>query len=198
MSPAAAQTTDEAAAAVLGAADELLYAKGINAVTMAELRDTAGVSMRRLYGLYAAKSDVVTAWLEDRHTNWMLRLTTGVDRRVAAGQDPLGAVFGFLEEWMAATDYRGCGFINTHAGAAGYTTEQRTMVRRHKSSVDEYLTGLVPDIPGLAVLLDGAIVQASIYASPAPIRAALKLARAAAAPSTDPASPSTAAPGGTP
>lgn len=176
MSPAATLSNDGAVAAVLTAADELFYTRGVNAVTMAELRDAAGVSMRRLYGLYPTKSDVVAAWLRDRHETWIRDLTGGVDRRMATGQDALGAVFNYLEDWMAATDYRGCGFINTHAGAAGYTAEQRELVRSHKSSVDSYLADLIPDVPGLAVLVDGAIVQASIHASPDPIRAAHQLA----------------------
>lgn len=194
MSPAATLSNDDAAAAILAAADELFYTRGVDVVTMAELRDTAGVSMRRLYLLYPTKNDVVAAWLRDRHTTWTQNLTAGVQRRVAAGQDPLSAVFDHLEEWMAATDYRGCGFINTHAGATSYTTEQRDLVRSHKSSFENYLTGLVPDIPGLVVLVDGAIVQASIHASPHPIRAALQLARRGSNPQT----PSAIAPGDKP
>lgn len=177
MSPASTLSTDEAADAVLAAAAELFSAQGVNTVTMAQLRDESGVSMRRLYSLFPTKSDVVAAWLRDSHAGWMHELTTGVDRRVAAGQDPLAAIFEFLEEWIVATDYRGCGFINTHAGSARYTPEQRDIVRTHKSSVEKYLTDLVPEVPGLAVLVDGAIVQASIHASPDPIRAALQLAR---------------------
>lgn len=177
MSPAATLSNDDAAIAILAAADELFYTRGANAVTMAELRDAAGVSMRRLYGLYPTKADVVAAWLEDRHTTWTRDFTAGVDRLIGAGQDPLSAIFDYLQDWMAATEYRGCGFINTHAGAAGYTPEQRDLVRSHKSSLERHLAELVPDVPGLAVLVDGAIVQASIHASPAPIRAALELAR---------------------
>lgn len=177
MSPAATLSDHEATDSILATADELFYERGVNAVTMAELRDAAGVSMRRLYSLYPTKADVVTAWLKDRHASWTRGFATEVDRRVATGENPVVAVFGYLEAWMIATDYRGCGFINTHAGAAGYTAEQRETVRLHKSSVERYLTRLVPTVPGLAVVVDGAIVQASIYRSPEPIRAARELTR---------------------
>ena len=180
MSPVATLSNDEAVDAVLGAADELFYARGVNAVTMAELRDASGVSLRRLYQLYPTKGDVVAAWLEDRHVAWMRNLVGNVDRRVAAGDEPLDALFGFLEEWIVATDFRGCGFINTHAGAVGYTDAQRELVRAHKASVEEYLTALAPDVGGLVVLVDGAIVQASIQASVEPVRLALDLAQRAA------------------
>lgn len=176
MSPAAILSEDEATQALLVTADQLFYQRGVERVTMADLRDASGVSMRRLYNLYPTKSDVVTAWLRDRHEHWFNDFTAGVGRRVAAGEDPLVAVFAYVQEWLVATDFRGCGFINTHAAAGQYNTEQRAVVQAHKRVVDRYLTELIPTVPGLAVLVDGAIVQASIYASVEPVEAALRLA----------------------
>ncbi len=176
MSPAGTLSNEDANSAVLAAADSLFYANGVEAVTMAELRDAAGVSMRRLYRLFPNKADVVTAWLRDRHDCWTREFTGGVKRRIAAGDRPVVAVFGQLEDWMVSTGFRGCAFINTHAGSNDYTPEQLDVIRTHKRELERHLRGLVPDAPGLNVLVDGAIVQASIHASPDPIRAALALA----------------------
>ena len=65
MSPDAAQRS------VLRAADELFYAHGISGVVMSDIRDASGVSMRRLYAMYPSKSELVAAWLTDRHDTWM-------------------------------------------------------------------------------------------------------------------------------
>lgn len=176
MSPAAVLSNSAATEAILSAAEPLFYAKGVEAVTMAELRDAAAVSMRRLYSLYPTKADVVTAWLQDRHDRWMKEFAAGVERRIGAGDRRVVAVFGRLEEWMVETDFRGCGFINTHSAAIDYTAEQLEVVRAHKRAVAGYLRDLVPEIPGLHVLVDGAIVQASIHSSAEPIRTALALA----------------------
>ena len=42
-------TLDEANARILAAADQLFYPHGVTAITMADIRDSAGVSLRRLY-----------------------------------------------------------------------------------------------------------------------------------------------------
>jgi len=34
---------------------------------MAEIRDQANVSLKRLYGIYPSKRELVTAWLDARH-----------------------------------------------------------------------------------------------------------------------------------
>ena len=62
MSPAATMSVDDAERAILETADQLFYERGIALVTMADVRDAAGVSMRRMYQLYPSKADLVAAW----------------------------------------------------------------------------------------------------------------------------------------
>ena len=73
-----------ARAAVLQSANEVFYARGIAGVGMADIRDDSGVSLRRLYGLYPSKRELVTAWLTARHTTWMDWFESSVDRRCRA------------------------------------------------------------------------------------------------------------------
>ncbi len=63
-------TEDEARERILSAAEELYYRKGYAAVGMDELRSAAGVSLRRLYALFPAKTDIVTAVLARKHAQW--------------------------------------------------------------------------------------------------------------------------------
>jgi AcrR family transcriptional regulator len=169
MSPAATIDDTAAEAHVLAAADELFYRRGIAGVSMAEVRDRSGVSMRRLYALHPSKSDLIARWLEHRHVTWMEGFTHRVDTRLAGGDGAVDAIFGALADWMIETDFRGCGFINTHAESSASTDEHRVIIRAHKRSLAEYLESLVPDGALVAVLVDGAIVQASIFCDADPI-----------------------------
>lgn len=176
MSPAAVLEPDEARSAALGAADALFYVRGVNAVSMAEIRDQSGVSLRRLYSMYPSKADLVAGWLENRHVTWMADHTSRVDVLLAAGADPIDATFDAIASWMTDTKFRGCGFINTNAELHDLTERQRQIIQRHKRALADHLDGLFPNGRAIAVLVDGAIVQAAMFVSTAPI----ELARAAA------------------
>ena len=181
MSPAATMTTDEARQAVLRAADELFYARGITGVVMADVRDASGVSMRRLYMMYPSKRDLVAGWLTERHETWMAWFTTTVERYIAAGADPVMATFDAIADWVTAPGYRGCAFINTLAEANEIDDTHRTIIAAHKTDLIEHLANLTsrghPRAPAwlpaaLGVIVDGAVVQCTIFANPEPLNAA--------------------------
>ena len=176
MSPPAVLQPDAARAAALAAADSLFYTRGVKAVTMAEIRDRSGVSLRRLYSMYPSKTDLVTGWLENRHTTWMTDHTSRVDALLAAGADQIDATFDAIASWMIDTEFRGCGFINTNAEVHDLTDRQRQIIQHHKTSLANHLHRRLPNGRAIAVLVDGAIVQAAIFESVAPI----ELARVAA------------------
>ncbi len=186
MSPVATMPIDEARRSVLRAADELFYAHGIGGVVMSDVRDASGVSMRRLYAMYPSKSALVAAWLTDRHDTWMAWFTTSVDRHIAAGADPVLATFDAIAEWVASSGYRGCAFINSLAETSEVNDSHRTIIAAHKRDLVEHLGRLAardhPDAPpwlasALAVIVDGVIVQCTIFASTEPLDAARSAVR---------------------
>ena len=181
MSPAATISVDDARQAVLRAADELFYAHGIGGVVMSDVRDASGVSMRRLYTLYPSKSDLVAGWLTDRHDTWMAWFTSAVERHVAAGADPVLATIDAIAEWVLEPGYRGCAFINSLAETSELNHTHRAVIADHKRDLTRLLGHLAardhPDAPdwlpaALAVVIDGAIVQCTVFASTAPLDAA--------------------------
>jgi AcrR family transcriptional regulator len=178
MSQAATIDPAQADELLLSVADQLFFARGTGDVSMVEIRDRSGVSLRRLYSLYPSKSDLVTAWLRHRHEKWMAGFAGQVEDRLSHGDLPVDAIFNALEGWMTETVFRGCGFINTHAESNELTDAQRSIIRDHKRSLGAYLDTLVPRGAAVAVIVDGAIVQASIFASPEPIRLARLAAQA--------------------
>jgi len=166
-------TEEEARERVLAAAEELYYRKGYAAVGMDELRAAAGVSLRRLYALFPAKTDIVAAVLQRKHGEWESSLAAAV---ADAGADPrarLLAVYGYLEDWFCAGDFRGCAFINAFGELGGTNPEVATIVREHKASFQAYMAGLVAEIGApaalaaqLSILAEGAQSTAAISADP--------------------------------
>ncbi|GAA2677477.1 TetR/AcrR family transcriptional regulator [Streptomyces lunalinharesii] len=154
---------------ILDAAERLFYARGIQAVGMDELRTAAGVSLKRLYGTFPAKHDLVEAYLRRRDARWRADLAVYVSARGDAGagtdtgagvgagagaavaadagagtpEDRIRAVFDWLAAWFAAPDFHGCAFINAY-GELGHTAEDVARATRdHKRALHAYLTDLV-------------------------------------------------------
>jgi AcrR family transcriptional regulator len=186
MSPAATMSIDEARRSVLRTADDLFYAHGISGVVMSDIRDASGVSMRRLYAMYPSKSELVAAWLTDRHDTWMAWFASSVERHVSAGAAPALATFDAIAEWVATPGYRGCAFINSLAETSEVDDTHRTIIAAHKRDLVEHLSRLAkrdhPTAPSwlpsaLAVIIDGAIVQCTIFANTDPLDAARSAVR---------------------
>lgn len=176
---------------LLDAADELFYARGVQAVGMDELRSASGLSLKRLYGLYPAKELLVGAWLERRDTRWRGRLAASVERRAGPAERPL-AVFDWLYEWFEEPGFRGCAWINTFGELGATSTVVATQARKHKAAFRSYLEELVTAaalpptlIDELLLLAEGAMVTAAIFGEPDPARkaraAAERLVRTAGA-----------------
>jgi AcrR family transcriptional regulator len=171
--------------AILAAADRLFYERGVAGVGMDDVRDAAGVSLRRLYSLYPSKRDLVAAWLRDRHERWMTWFRDAVESAVARGEDPVVATFGAIEEWASAPTYRGCAFLNVVAETTEIDDEHRAIAAGHKRDLVRHLASLAarahpgaPEwLPGaLGVLIDGCIVQAAVFGSVEPVRDARRAA----------------------
>lgn len=178
MSPAPTLAPDDARDALLEAADELFYRHGPAAVSMPQLRDRSGVSLRRMYQLYPTKADLVAGWLEYRHHRWVDWFDTEIRRRQDDGATAVDAIFDALSEWLVTNHFRGCGFINTLAETAELTEQHREIIRRHKEAVIDTVTPHGPDPAALAVLIDGAIVRAAIRGDTTPIDDARRAASA--------------------
>jgi AcrR family transcriptional regulator len=174
---------DVASARVLDAAEELFYGRGIRAVGMDDIRDAAGVSLKRLYQLFPNKERLVTAFLVRRDVRWRGRLAEHVSR-TADPDERLLAVFDWLHEWFSEPGYRGCAWVNSFGELGATSPAVRAEARRHKAAVHDYLRELVADAgrpaplaDHLLLLAEGAMTTAAITNSPAPARHA----RAAAA-----------------
>jgi len=156
---------------VLDTAAELFYTRGIQAVGMAALRNTAGIPLKRLYRCFSSKQDIVRAYLQRRDQRWRSELSHYVAHQPGTSEQRVLAVFDWLHHWFNDPGFRGCAFINAtgELGAADPTVTR--IAANHKAALHAYLTELVRDTRptdpnGLAgqlcLLIDGAITTATI------------------------------------
>ena len=158
---------------LLEAADELFYAHGVTATGIDAITARAGVARKSLYNNFASKDALVTAYLEDRHAQWLTRL--GVRWEVAS--TPRERVLAVFDAYIDHAEsehlegFRGCGLLNAAAelpvGSLG-----RETVRRHKEQVEdllyEPLTGTRSEVDArvlaehLSYLLEGAVSRAGL------------------------------------
>jgi AcrR family transcriptional regulator len=176
---------DEARRSILAAAGRLFYAQGIGAVGVDAVAAAARVTKRTLYYHFAAKDDLVAAYLEARDEETLRALDATAGRTGRPG-DRILAVFDHVERWAGAPDYHGCPFNNAVAEQA-VSPRTTALARRHKMAVRAWFTGRaaeggaeVPEALGsrLLVLLDGALNGAAVFGSPEPAGAARAAAEA--------------------
>ncbi|MFE0761471.1 TetR/AcrR family transcriptional regulator [Streptomyces smyrnaeus] len=172
-------------ARILSTADALFYEHGVQAVGMDRIRDACGVSLKKIYKCFPSKGALVEAYLR-RRDKWA---RTALEERVACHTDPqerVLAVFDWLYDWVDGPDFHGCAFINAFGELGADSQSVADAVRDHKTAVRSYLRDLAHETGAaqpewlasqLAVLLDGAMSNASITDSPDPARHARSAAK---------------------
>ena len=105
-------STSDARERILATAYELFSHRGIRAVGVDEIIDTAGVAKATLYRHFPSKDDLVLAFLQRREDVW----THGVERdarsRADEPQDQLLAIFDVFDDWFHSDDFEASVFIN--------------------------------------------------------------------------------------
>ncbi|MCK8680238.1 TetR/AcrR family transcriptional regulator [Streptomyces lichenis] len=167
-------------AALLDAAEELFYARGIQAVGMDEVRTASGLPLKRIYRFFAAKEDLVVAVLRRRDERWRGALTAHVERVAEPGERVL-ALFDWLAGWFGQPGFRGCAWVNAHGELGSSSEAVLAEVRSHKRAFHDRIAvwtraaGL-PGPDGIVLLAEGAIVTAGITGDPAPAHRAREAA----------------------
>jgi AcrR family transcriptional regulator len=182
-------TAGSARERLLDAASRLFYANGMVATGIDAVTAEAGVAKMSLYNNFSSKEELMLAYIEARHGEWLQLYRDRVEH-VASAVDGVLAVFdAYIDHASAAYahGFRGCGLLNAAAelpvGSAG-----RDAVRRHKEQVEAILTEHLLDVvpapaakeaaEHLAFLLEGAMSRAGLEGQPYRLVRARDIARA--------------------
>lgn len=139
--PAAPDLTP-AARRVLDAASELFYERGIHAVGVDLVAETAGVTKKTLYARFGSKDALVVAYLQGRDRRWREFLEDFVASSDRAGTDRPLVVFDAAAAWSDEHSPRGCSAINARAETADLAAPVAREVTRQKV----WLLGVFADL----------------------------------------------------
>lgn len=158
---------------ILEAAAARFYTEGITATGIDTITAQAGVAKMSLYNNFSSKAELVDAYLEERHEEWLSLYA----RRCETADTPIERILAVFDAYTdhAETAYengfRGCGLLNAAAelpvGSAG-----RDAVRRHKEEVEGILLTELTKVCAnstatqlaehLSFLLEGAMARAGL------------------------------------
>lgn len=158
---------------LLDAAARLFYANGIAATGINAITTAAGVARMSLYNNFSSKNELLLAYVEARHEEWLGLYT----RRVGASSDPKAAVLAVFDAYIDHADlgyehgFRGCGLLNAAAELPA-NSPGRKAVRLHKEQVEQILLShlnrlTAPDDAArlaehCSFLLEGAMARAGL------------------------------------
>ncbi|GAB3114941.1 TetR/AcrR family transcriptional regulator [Streptomyces calidiresistens] len=157
---------------ILAAAAPRFYSDGITATGIDTITAEAGVAKMSLYNNFSSKAELVRAYLDARHEEWLSRYRSRL-QRAESPRDGVLAVFDTYIDSATGDGFRGCGLLNA-AAEMPVGDEGRALVRRHKEEVERLMAGhlaaLLPGRPDtarttaehLAFLLEGAMTRAGL------------------------------------
>jgi len=160
---------------LLNAARALFYSDGIHGTGIDAIVKRAGVAKKSLYNNFRSKDELILAYLEARHEEWLV-LYRQREQAAATPRERVIAVFtAYADHAQFAYEqgFRGCGLLNAAAefpaGSPG-----RQIVRRHKAEIEDiladHLAYIIPDDPvrlrtvalHLSFLLEGSMTLAGL------------------------------------
>ncbi|WP_251091719.1 TetR/AcrR family transcriptional regulator [Streptomyces sp. Caat 7-52] len=160
---------------LLAAAARRFYADGVAATGIDTITAEAGVAKMSLYNNFSSKADLVRAYLDARHDEWLGLYRARLEQAEGPRQGVLAVFDAYADHAAFAYEhgFRGCGLLNAAAELpAG--DEGRSVVRAHKEEVERLIAGhlerLLPDRPDaaqamaehLSFLLEGAMARAGL------------------------------------
>lgn len=162
---------------ILDAAAVLFYNHGIASTGINSITDKAQVAKMSLYNNFPAKSDLVAAYIQARHQEW-LDLYAQRLAQANSPRDAILAVFAAYQdhaEYAYESGFRGCGLLNAAAEFPANSPE-RLAVKQHKEQIEQILREQLQQLLNdsarveylaslLSFLLEGAIMRAGLEGS---------------------------------
>jgi AcrR family transcriptional regulator len=161
--------------ALLDAAAELTYLRGITATGVDLIARRAGVTKRTLYQHFASKDELVAASLAGRDEVGLALLRGGAHARAErTGQLPALALFDVVERFLAGPGAAGCAFLNASLELGDRDHPAGRASRQHLAGREALVAELLresgmddPDLAAeVALLVDGAFAAGAARRDP--------------------------------
>ncbi|WP_106403337.1 TetR/AcrR family transcriptional regulator [Actinocorallia populi] len=174
----ARRSAEETRRHILDVAGDLFYSRGVRAVGMDLVINTAQVANATLYRQFSTKDELVAAYLVDRNTAWWERLNQATSALPGARERIL-ALFDMTVTAMGQPGYRGCATLNVTNEFPDETHPAHRAASAHKREVLHWLREQAgqagsadPDALAdqLLIILDGAQVLAAAMGPEGPSR----------------------------
>ncbi|MFK4594698.1 TetR/AcrR family transcriptional regulator [Streptomyces pristinaespiralis] len=160
---------------LLAAAARRFYADGVAATGIDTITADAGVAKMSLYNNFSSKAELVRAYLDARHEEWLGLYRARLEQARGPRAGVLAVFDAYADHAASAYEYgfRGCGLLNAAAELPA-ADEGRAVVRAHKEEVERLIAGhleeLLPGRPDeahataehLSFLLEGAMARAGL------------------------------------
>jgi len=165
--------------ALLGATNELTYARGITATGVDAIAARAGVTKRTLYQHFGSKDQLVAEALSERNRRALLNLEAGARRRSKeTGELAILALFDVINNALSTKTQAGCAFINAslEINYPGHPVREAALahLRAREELVRQLLVEAGADDADLAaqavLLVDGAYAVGGSRRDPAAAR----------------------------
>ena len=159
----------EAGARLLEAASELFYDRGVRAVGVDLIAETAGTTKKTLYDRFGSKDALVALYLLRRAHRWRGYLLARLADAAPDRRSQVRLVFEVLETWMG-TQRRGCAFVNAYAELGGSDHPAVPVIRAEKAwmrALFDTLTGDAAVGAHVHLLYEGTLVVLTAGGNPA-------------------------------
>ena len=137
----------------------LFCRNGFRATGIDTILAEAGVAKMTLYNNFRSKEALILAALEQQDKKHIAWLTAETEKRAAAPEDGLLALFDALDTWFAGKDFHGCPFLK----ASGEFDDQKDPVHRAALAHKGRLLALIRELAEAAGAPDPAQVAGEIY-----------------------------------
>jgi AcrR family transcriptional regulator len=166
---------------LLSAADRLFYREGVRAVGIDRVLAEAGAAKASLYDHFASKDELVAAYIASRSAE--AQATLGA-HAASAGLSPAGKVLALFDAAIAMAEeenFRGCPFtlLAAEFPDPAHPTARACVAQRAWVSdlVERLVRESAPTAPedlacAITTLYEGAVGQAAMQRSAAPVRSA--------------------------
>ncbi|MGO3740929.1 TetR/AcrR family transcriptional regulator [Kerstersia sp.] len=160
---------------LLGAAAMLFYRDGIAGTGIDAIVKQAGVAKKSLYNNFSSKAELVAAYLQARHEEWLALYQARLSLTGSPAEQVLAVFDAYVDHAEFAYDkgFRGCGQWNAAAELPA-DHESRQAIRAYKEEVEALLARPVARLMDgdaqraallarqLAFLLEGAVARAGL------------------------------------